>query len=87
MDIQQAINLGLYEEFEKEGIEFAYPTQALYLDRTEQDSSSLELANRQDAKTRGVGTAVPAVRNATAIYFSRKKAQKTQKVQRDLRLW
>lgn len=33
MDVQQGINIGLYEEFEKEGIEFAYPTQTLYMDR------------------------------------------------------
>lgn len=32
MDIQQAINLGLYEEFEKEGIEFAYPTRTLFIE-------------------------------------------------------
>ena len=31
MDIQQAINLAIYEAFEKEGIEFAYPTQTLYV--------------------------------------------------------
>jgi small-conductance mechanosensitive channel len=31
MDIQQAINLGIYERFEQEGIDFAYPTQTLYL--------------------------------------------------------
>lgn len=31
MDIQQAINLHIYERFEQEGIEFAYPTQTLYL--------------------------------------------------------
>jgi small-conductance mechanosensitive channel len=31
MDIQQAINLAIYEAFEKEGIEFAYPTQTLYI--------------------------------------------------------
>ncbi len=31
MDIQQAINFGLHEEFEKRSIEFAYPTQMLYL--------------------------------------------------------
>jgi len=30
MDIQQAINLAIYERFEKEGIDFAYPTQTLY---------------------------------------------------------
>jgi len=35
MDIQQAINLGLYEDFEKEDIEFAYPTQTLFLERDE----------------------------------------------------
>jgi small-conductance mechanosensitive channel len=32
MDIQQAINLALYQRFEQEGIEFAYPTQRLYID-------------------------------------------------------
>jgi small-conductance mechanosensitive channel len=31
MDAQQQINLGIYEKFEKEGIEFAYPTQTLYV--------------------------------------------------------
>lgn len=33
MDIQQAINLALHQAFENEGIEFAYPTQTLYLQR------------------------------------------------------
>ena len=31
MDIQQAVNLRLHERFEQEGIEFAYPTQTLFL--------------------------------------------------------
>ncbi len=31
MDIQQAVNLQIYQRFEEEGIEFAYPTQTLYL--------------------------------------------------------
>lgn len=31
MDIQQAINLTIYERFEEEGIEFAYPTQTLFV--------------------------------------------------------
>lgn len=31
MDVQQAINLEIYERFEEEGIEFAYPTQTLLL--------------------------------------------------------
>jgi small-conductance mechanosensitive channel len=34
MDIQQRINLNIYQEFEKRGIEFAYPTQTLYVTRT-----------------------------------------------------
>ena len=35
MDIQQAINLRLFAQFETEGIEFAYPTQTLYLQKAE----------------------------------------------------
>jgi small-conductance mechanosensitive channel len=35
MDIQQAINFELKDELEKRGIEFAYPTQVLYLNRPE----------------------------------------------------
>ena len=31
MDVQQAVNLDLFERFAAEGIEFAYPTQTLYL--------------------------------------------------------
>jgi small-conductance mechanosensitive channel len=31
MDTQQAINMQLFREFEKRGIEFAYPTQKLYV--------------------------------------------------------
>jgi len=38
MDIQQAINLELYRRFEQEAIEFAYPTQTLYVHK-EEDSS------------------------------------------------
>lgn len=34
MDIQQAINLQIFEQFEKGGIEFAYPTQTLYLNQS-----------------------------------------------------
>lgn len=33
MDIQQAINLHIHERFEQEGIEFAYPTQTIYVHR------------------------------------------------------
>lgn len=34
MDIQQEINFAIREEFDKRGIEFAYPTQTLYLNKT-----------------------------------------------------
>jgi small-conductance mechanosensitive channel len=33
MDIQQRINLAIFRHFEKEGIEFAYPTQTLYINK------------------------------------------------------
>jgi len=33
MDIQQDINLAMKDEFEKRGIEFAYPTQTLYVNK------------------------------------------------------
>ena len=36
MDIQQAINLKIHERFEQEGIEFAYPTQTLFVVRQDQ---------------------------------------------------
>ncbi|OGD21744.1 MAG: mechanosensitive ion channel protein MscS [Candidatus Aminicenantes bacterium RBG_13_64_14] len=35
MDIQQAINLALFRRLQSEGIEFAYPTQTLFLERQE----------------------------------------------------
>ena len=35
MDTQQKINLEIYDEFEKRGIEFAYPTQTLFLNKEE----------------------------------------------------
>jgi small-conductance mechanosensitive channel len=40
MDIQQAINLQLHREFARIGIEFAYPTQKLFLASTSKESSS-----------------------------------------------
>jgi len=35
MDIQQSINLEIYKEFSKRGIEFAYPTQTLYIEKAD----------------------------------------------------
>ncbi len=40
MDIQQAINLKIFEEFEKRGIEFAYPTQTLFLSKDSDNNSN-----------------------------------------------
>jgi small-conductance mechanosensitive channel len=37
MDIQQAINLRLHQEFARLGIEFAYPTQKLFLARADRE--------------------------------------------------
>jgi len=34
MDIQQAINLAIFERFAEEGIEFAYPTRTLFVQQT-----------------------------------------------------
>lgn len=34
MDIQQEINFAVKEEFQKQGIDFAYPTQTLYVSKT-----------------------------------------------------
>jgi small-conductance mechanosensitive channel len=34
MDIQQAINLYIHEQFEQENIEFAYPTQTLFIEKS-----------------------------------------------------
>jgi len=35
MDTQQKINLEVYQEFEKRGLEFAYPTQTLFVNKEE----------------------------------------------------
>jgi len=36
MDIQQSINLAIKKEFEKRGIEFAYPTQTLFVEKDQE---------------------------------------------------
>ena len=42
MDIQQAIYFTIHRRFEEEGIDFAYPTQTLFLARAGQESSGPE---------------------------------------------
>jgi len=37
MDIQQAVNLHIHQRFEEEGIEFAYPTQTVFVAKTGTD--------------------------------------------------
>jgi small-conductance mechanosensitive channel len=38
MNIQQEINFKIKEEFEKRGIEFAYPTQTLFLEKNKDNN-------------------------------------------------
>ncbi|OKL39190.1 mechanosensitive ion channel family protein [Pontibacter flavimaris] len=38
MDIRQAINLNIFQEFQQRGIEFAYPTQKLYVVKEQTES-------------------------------------------------
>jgi len=40
MNIQQEINLGIHEEFEKREIEFAYPTQTLFIEKANNNSGN-----------------------------------------------
>jgi small-conductance mechanosensitive channel len=40
MNAQQAIYQNIFEVFEKEKIDFAYPTQTLFLERASQDSAA-----------------------------------------------
>ncbi|MCB0347105.1 MAG: mechanosensitive ion channel family protein [Bdellovibrionales bacterium] len=45
MDVQQAINVAVFEKFAEEGIEFAYPTQTLYVQtENSSDEKSAEAA-------------------------------------------
>lgn len=45
MDIQQAVNLTVFERFAAEGIGFAYPTQTLYLTRASQVPAAANAAH------------------------------------------
>ena len=55
MDIQQSINLALLELFEKEKIEFAFPTRTLYVTRTETEKEEEEKAEkRKDDQPAGI---------------------------------
>ena len=44
MDVQQEINYKLFNQFSKEGIEFAYPTQTLFMNKSNSDESNKEAA-------------------------------------------
>ena len=45
MDIQQAVNLAIHERFEQETIEFAYPTQTVFVQRIGASAADVETAN------------------------------------------
>lgn len=42
MDTQQTINLAIYRRFEEEGIEFAYPTQTLFVEKLPEGAMSIK---------------------------------------------
>ncbi|HEY4210778.1 MAG TPA: mechanosensitive ion channel family protein [Steroidobacteraceae bacterium] len=46
MDIQQRINLRVHREFERMGVEFAYPTQRLLLERTRARAGEAQTSDR-----------------------------------------
>lgn len=47
MDIHQAINLNLFRRFAENGIEFAYPTQTLYLHMAGAEGPSIEVTAKE----------------------------------------
>lgn len=53
MDIQQAINLAIFRRFNEAGIAFAYPSQTLFLDRSE--ASGPQPSGPQPAPVGGAG--------------------------------
>lgn len=55
MDIQQAINLRIHREFESSGIEFAYPTQKIFLSRV--DSGAAEIDPNEPTARKSVACA------------------------------
>lgn len=46
MDVQQAINLAIYRRFQEEGIEFAYPTQTIFIGQENGRSDSAATKNK-----------------------------------------
>jgi small-conductance mechanosensitive channel len=48
MDIQQAVNLGIFRRFAAEGIKFAYPTRTVYLTPGDQPSAPSPLVARAE---------------------------------------
>ena len=49
MDIQEQINLAIYRKFEEEGIEFAFPTQTLFLRHESEPAAAAGSPNAADA--------------------------------------
>jgi small-conductance mechanosensitive channel len=53
MDTQQAINLAIYRRFQEEGIEFAYPTQTIFID---QENGPLVPPRSKNSRRQGTQT-------------------------------
>jgi small-conductance mechanosensitive channel len=49
MDVQQAINLELLQRFEAEGIDFAFPTQTIYLETGETAGDGIDGSQRPES--------------------------------------
>lgn len=45
MDKQQAINLGIFEQFHDEGISFAYPTQTIYFGKSKDENENAKYSS------------------------------------------
>lgn len=65
-DVQHRINLALYERFAAEGIEFAYPTQMLYVSALADAGSAAERPARRNAAAQVALGAVAADTRPTA---------------------
>lgn len=48
MDVQQAINLSIFEEFEKAGIQFAYPTRTVFIEKNAEETMKIDFENKEE---------------------------------------
>jgi small-conductance mechanosensitive channel len=48
MDIRQTINLRILEEFEKRKIQFAYPTQSIFISQTGKENPKEQMVSEHN---------------------------------------